>query len=336
MTSSRIYGAALSLLAAGLLVQRVASGQQFSAPAPQPATVVGTVLDVNGGVVPDATVILSNSSPADRLASASNDNGFFQFTNVPPGEAWHVSVRVPEFADWTSKAFALAPGQYLLLTGIEMRLAMVEVSVTALTPEQIATTQVRAEEHQRILGVIPNFYVVYDRNPAPLTRKLKFQLALRALTDPVTVAGFVLNATIYQAAGYPGYRGGIGGYGQRLGATFAGGYANVIVGDALLPAILHQDPRFYYRGSGTAMSRLRYALSNPILTYGDNGRRQINFSGIGGDLASGALADAYYPSAERGGYLIVKSALIGAGGRIANGLLQEFILRRRAFRKRRE
>jgi hypothetical protein len=109
----------------------------------------------------------------------------------------------------------------------------------------------------------------------------------------------------------------------------------VIVGDALLPAILHQDPRFYYRGTGTAISRLLYALSNPILTYGDHGRRQINYSGIGGDLASGALADAYYPSSERGGYLVVKSALIGAGGRIANGLLQEFVLKRPAFRKRR-
>ncbi len=335
MISCFFYRFSLSLIVAGLFGQGIASGQQFSAPAPQAATVVGTVIDVNGGVVPDATVILNNSNLGDRLASASDGNGFFQFTKVPPGAGWSVSIRVPEFADWTSKAFALTPGQYFLLAGIEMHLATVEVSVTALTPEQIATTEVRAEEHQRILGVIPNFYVVYDRSPAPLTSKLKFQLALRALTDPVTVAGFVLNATIYQAAGYPGYRGGIKGYGQRLGATFAGGYGNVIVGDALLPAILHQDPRFYYRGTGTAMSRLLYALSNPILTYGDNGRRQINFSGIGGDLASGALADAYYPSSERGGYLVVKSALIGAGGRIANGLLQEFVLKRPAFRKRR-
>jgi Carboxypeptidase regulatory-like domain len=329
MMSSRLYKVSLSLFAALLLVQGNASGQKVSAPAGRSATVVGTVLDVNGGVVPDAAVILSNSNPGDRLDSASNGNGFFQFTNVPPGKAWHVSVREPDFAAWTSKAFALAPGQYFLLTGIEMRLAMVEVSVTALTPEEIATTQVRAEEHQRILGVIPNFYVVYDRNPAPLTPRLKFQLALRALRDPVTIAGFVLNSTIYQAAGYPAYRGGITGYGQRLASTFAGGYANVIVGDAVLPTFLHQDPRFHYRGTGTARSRLLYALSNPILTYGDNGRRQINFSGIGGDLASGALADTYYPSSGRGGYLILKSTLIGAGGRIANGLLQEFILKRR-------
>ena len=335
MISCRLCGVSLCAFAAGFLAQGIASGQQFSAPVPQPATVVGTVLDVNGGVVPDATVILSSSNSGDRLASASDGNGFFQFTKVPPGTAWHVSVRVPEFADWRSKSFALEPGQYFLLTGIEMHLAMVEVSVTALTPEEVATTQVRAAEHQRILGVIPNFYVVYDHSPAPLTPKLKFALALRALTDPVTVAGFVLNATIYQAAGYPGYRGGIGGYGQRLGSTFAGGYGNVIVGDALLPSILHQDPRFYYRGTGTVRSRLLYALSTPILTYGDNGRRQINFSGIGGDLASGALADAYYPSSERGVSLVLRSALIGASGRIANGLLQEFLLKRAALRRRR-
>jgi len=324
----RWHARIVCLMVAGLFVHARTAGQKVSGPAAQPATVVGTVLDVNGGVVPDATVILSNSNPDEQLTTASDSNGFFQFTSVPPGQDWHATVRTRDFADWKSKTFTLVPGQYFLLAGVQLKLATVEVSVTALTPEQMATHEVRIEEKQRVLAVIPNFYVVYDRNPAPLTARLKFHLALKTLTDPATITGFILNATIYQAAHYPDYREGLEGYGQRLGSTFAGGYSNVMIGNALLPSILHQDPRYFYRGTGTRRSRLLHAISTPWLCYGDDGRREINYSGIGGDLASGAIANAYYPSDQRGAGLILKSTLIGAGGRIANGLLQEFALRR--------
>jgi Carboxypeptidase regulatory-like domain len=335
MISCRFHGINLCLIA-GLFVHVFAAGQEVSAPAPQPAIVVGTVVDVNGGVVPDAAVVLSGSNPDRHMTTSSDGNGFFQFAKVSPGTDWQVTIRTRDFKDWMSKTFALLPGQYFLLTGIQLHLAMVQVSVTALTPGQVATEEVKTEEKQRVLGVVPNFYVVYDHEPMPLTAKLKFQLALKSLTDPVTITGFAVNATIYQAAHYPDYREGGEGYVQRLGSTFAGGYTNVLIGDALLPSILHQDPRYFYQGTGTTRSRLLHALSNPLLTYGDNGRRQINFSGIGGDLASGLIANAYYPSQERGGGLVFKSALIGAGGRIANGLLQEFVLKRlgsRAGRK---
>lgn len=318
----------LCLTGVVLFARALAGGQVISAPAPQPSAVVGTVIDVNGGVVPEAAVTLSRANVDQNLTTLSNANGFFQFEDVPPGADWHVTVRMQNFAEWTSRSFAIIPGQYFLLTGVQLHPSMVEVSVTALTPEQVATEEVRTEEKQRVLGIIPNFYVIYDHNPMPMTAKLKFQMAWKALSDPVTIAGFVLNATIYQAAHYPDYQEGMAGYGQRMGSTFAGGYANVLIGDALLPSILHQDPRYFYDGTGTTRSRLLHALSNPVLTYGDNGRREINFSGVGGDLASGAVAYAYYPSQERDAGLVFRSALIGAGGRIANGLLQEFVLRR--------
>ena len=308
------------------------SAQQASAPDPQPATIIGTVLDANGGVVPDATVVLNGPSPDYRRTVITPENGFFQFANVRPGPEYHVTVGAPEFANWTSNTITLTPGQYFALTNIQLRLSTVQISVAAVNPEQLATEQVRAEERQRVLGIIPNFYVSYDHNRAPLTPKLKFHLAFKALTDPVTVTGFVLNAGIYQAADYPGYRGGMAGYGQRLGATFAGGYTNVLVGDALLPSLLHQDPRYFYQGDGTTRSRLLHALSNSIFTTGNDGRREINYSAIGGDLASGAIANAYYPAGDRGAGLVVRSTLIGIAGRAANDLLQEFVLGKRAFR----
>lgn len=293
--------------------------------ASQAATVTGTVLDTNGGVVPGASAVLQGSALHSPQTTAANDNGSFSFYGVAPG-TYRVTVSAPGFASWSSDNIVLNPGQFFILTGIQMKLTTVVTTVAAVTVEQIATEQVHDEEKQRAFGFVPNFYVAYDPKTAPMTTKLKFQLALRTLTDPVTLGGYVANATIYQAVRYPDYQEGWAGYGQRMGATFAGGYTNVIVGNALLPSLLHQDPRYFYRGAGTTKSRLLHALAFPVITRGDNGRNEFNYSGIGGDLAAGAIANAYYPENDRGPGLVVSSALIGAGGRIGNGLIQEFVL----------
>lgn len=321
-----IFPSIVFLIVAGLCFAMAGAAQQVAAPDPQPATIVGTVLDVNGGVVPGAKVVLSGPGSGGTRTLVAGDNGFFQFVNVPSGVAWRIAVSARDFAIWTSSTFVLRPGQYFMLIGIQLRLATVQVSVVALTPEQVATQQVHEEEKQRILGIVPNFYVTYDRNPASLTSKLKFKLALRSLNDPMTLVGFLLNAGFYQAADYPGYRGGMPGYGQRLGATFAGGYTHLLIGDGLLPSLLHQDPRYFYQGTGTTRSRLLHAFSSAIFTPGDDGHREINYSGIGGDLASGAIANAYYPSGDRGIHLVLTGAVIGTAGRVSYALANEFLV----------
>ena len=135
-----------------------------------------------------------------------------------------------------------------------------------------------------------------------------------------------MNAAIYQAADYPSYSQGAAGYGKRLGAAFAGGYSKILLGDAVLPSLFHQDPRYFYQGTGTTKSRLLHALSTPFITRGDDGRRELNYSNILDDLASGAIANAYYPSQDCGPGLVARSALIGVGGRMALGVVQEFVL----------
>jgi hypothetical protein len=245
---------------------------------------------------------------------------------VKAGIPYRITVSAKGFADWTSNDITLAPGQYFIASGITLRVAGVQVTVNAVSREEVAVQQVKAQQQQRIIGLIPNFFVVYEHNAAPLTPKLKFDLALRFLVDPVTMAGFGFNAAMYQVGGYPSYDQDLKGFGQRLGATFAGGYTKILVGDAVLPSLLHQDPRYFYQGTGTTKSRLLHAISTPFVTKGDDGRREFNFSDIGGDLASGAIANAYYPAKDRGVHLVLRSTLIGIGGRMANGLFQEFIL----------
>jgi hypothetical protein len=302
---------------------------EIVAPDPQPGNISGTVLDANDDIVPGAHIVLDDPTPGQSRTTVANDDGAFHFDNLKSGIPYHITITADGFVSWTSPAITLSPGQFVYLKNSTIAIAGGTTSVTVYSsPEQIAVEQVKIEEQQRVLGIIPNFYVVYDSNPAPLTTKLKFTLALRASTDPVTIMGFALNAGIYQAAGFPGYVQGAKGYGQRLGSTFAGGYTNIIVGDAVLPSLLHQDPRYFYQGTGTTKSRVLHALSSPFITRGDDGHREINFSNIGGDLASGAIANAYYPEVDRGPGLVLKSALIGTGGRIVNGLIQEFVLRK--------
>ncbi len=300
--------------------------QQRSAPAPQNGNIIGTVLDVNGDIVPNASVTLQGPAAGDHQTAVANKNGFFKFDGVRPAIPYRVTVSAQGFANWTSKAVTLRPRQFVNLTGIRLQLPTFYVSVDAVTREQIAREQVHEAEKQRIFGFIPNFYVAYNKNPAPLTPKLKFQLAFKALTDPVTFAGFAVNAGIYQATDYPSYRQGAAGYFERLGATFAGGYTNILVGNAILPSLLHQDPRYVFQGTGTTKSRLWHALGSAFFTRTDSGGRQINYSNIGGDLASGAISNLYYPSQDRGAALVFRGALVGTGGRMVEGVLQEFVL----------
>jgi hypothetical protein len=321
--SLRLFILILSVAATG------AAGGQVSAPKPQTGTIIGTVIDVNDGMVPGATVALASPSLPIPQHVVTNDNGFFQLDHVKAGIPYLVTVSASGFATWTSSEVILKPGQYLELTGIRLKIALAETTVNAVvSTEEIAAQQVSVEEKQRVFGIIPNFYVVYDRNAVPLTPKLKFRLALKTSTDPVTFLGAAFVAIVDQAAGTPHYGGGIKGYGQRFGANYANGLTDIMIGGAILPSLLHQDPRYFYRGTGTTKSRTFYALRTPFVAKGDNGHWQPNYSGLGGYLASGAIANIYYPNSNRGPGLVFSTTAIDIAADMANSIIQEFVLRK--------
>jgi hypothetical protein len=117
-----------------------------------------------------------------------------------------------------------------------------------------------------------------------------------------------------------------------VGAVYAAGASDILLGGAIYPSLFHQDPRYFYQGTGTKKSRALHALMSPFVCKGDNGRQEFNVSSVGGDLTAGALSNIYYPHAERGAGLVLNSAAVITGGRMANALLQEFVLSR--FTKR--
>jgi hypothetical protein len=320
----------LCLLILCASVIRPALAQQLmSAPEPQAATIIGTVLDANEGTVPGATVVLEGPALTGPKRVETNDNGFFELDHVKPATSYHVTVGASGFVNWTSPEITLKPGQFLELTGIRLRIATSVTTVNAvLSTKELAREQLNVEEKQRILSFIPNFYVVYDHNAVPLTAKMKYELALKVSIDPITLAGTSFLAGLNQAANHPDYAQGAKGYGQRFGALYANDFTDVMVGGAILPSILHQDPRYFYQGTGTTKSRMLHALSYPFICRGDNGRPQPNYSSLGGYLASGALSNAYYPASNRGPGLVFSTALIDISASIANNVLQEFLLRK--------
>ena len=301
-------------------------------PKAQTGIIVGTVTDVNDDTIAGATVVLEGPVETDPRTVVTNGNGFFEFKDVEPGTTYYVTVSAQGFANWTSAAVILKPGQYAIVTGSKLRIAealtTITVAAPVASPEEIAAEQVKAEEQQRIFGIIPNFYVVYDHDAAPLTTKLKFQLAAKVSFDPVTFFGVGIVAAAGQAGDHPNYPEGWKGYGERYGAAYANGFTDIMIGGAILPSLLHQDPRYFYQGTGTNKSRVLHAVSSPFVCRGDNGQTQPNYSTIGGDLASAALSNTYYPASNRGFGLFITNFLIGTGQRASANLAQEFILRR--------
>ncbi|HEY6850147.1 MAG TPA: carboxypeptidase-like regulatory domain-containing protein [Terracidiphilus sp.] len=308
-------------------VQGGAEAQDVSAPAPQPATIIGTAMDTNSGTIPNASVVLQGIVSGDRYTAQTNSYGFFQLSGVKSGVSYRLTVSAKGFGDWSLPSVSLAPGQYLDVTGITLAVTDMVTVQAAGSTEEIAAQQVDLETKQRAFGVLPMFYAVYDPNPVPLGSKLKFKLAFRTAIDPFSIGADFFLAGIKQADNSPRYGQGFQGYAKRVGADYANGFTDIMIGGAVLPAVLHQDPRYFYQGTGSKKSRVLHALSGPFIAKGDNGHWQPNYSSVGGYLSSGAIANTYYPERNRGTAVVFSIALVDAGATMVADVIQEFIPR---------
>jgi hypothetical protein len=202
----------------------------------------------------------------------------------------------------------------------------ISVDVTS-TRVELAQRQIKEQEQQRLLGVLPNFFVSYIPDAVPLTARQKFELSWKSRLDPVQFGVAAIVAGIQQAGNvYSGFGGGAEGYAKRYAAGYANGLTRSLISQVLLPSLFKQDPRYFYKGTGSTKSRMGYAISRAVIKKGDNGRWQPNYSGILGSLASGALSNLYYPAEDRRGVrLTFQNTAFGIGGAAAGHLAQEFL-----------
>jgi hypothetical protein len=308
-----------------------AAGAQHTAPPSLPGdsgqttTILGTVKDMNGNVVPNASVTLTGG--AGKYSADASANGFFS-VSVNPG-TYTLVVSASGLVTWTTNVTA-RPGAYKEISGIVLKVNAVVSTVQVNGSEkELATQQVKLEEDQRILGAIPNFYVSYVANAAPLSTGQKYSLAWKYSIDPMNIIIAGLGAGVEQAEDtYPGYGQGMQGYGKRFGAALADNFTSDMIGGAVLPSLLHQDPRFYYRGTGSTASRIGYAIATVFICKGDNGKWQPNYSFILGNFASGAISNLYYPQQQRGFQTTIDTGLVNTAMGAVGSLAEEFLLKR--------
>lgn len=206
-----------------------------------------------------------------------------------------------------------------------------------MTPEQrraAAEAQLDAELHQRMAGVVPNFNAVLGGTALPLSPGQKMRAAFRSAIDPYQfglafiVSGYGQATDSHQSTDPNGTRHGYGqgwtGFGERYGANYVDQFNGTIIGNGILPVLLHQDARYYRMGKGSLKKRFLYSLSTTVVCHGDNGKLQPNYSNVLGNIASGGISNLYYPRADRGAELTIVQGLTVTAEGSFGALLIEF------------
>jgi hypothetical protein len=190
-----------------------------------------------------------------------------------------------------------------------------------VAPEPAAAKPVQ----KRIFWIIPNYRTHPTGGPyKPLTTREKFRIARHDSLDPGTFLLSGLVAGIGQANNSnPSFGQGTAGYSRRYGTS----YGDFVISDymtaAIFPTMLRQDPRYFRKGTGSAMSRLGHAVVWIVWTRMDSGRYFVNFSELGGNAVAAGIANAYYPDNRSVGETASRFG-IQIGLDVAGNILKEF------------
>ena len=194
-------------------------------------------------------------------------------------------------------------------------------SVATSATENVAAPH--SDKH--ILGIIPNFRTSPLLNPyKPIPASEKFKIARQDSFD---------RGTLLLAAAFAGenqlnndnraFGQGVQGYAQYFGAS----YANFVIGnymtEGIFPVMLHQDPRYFRRGKGSALARLGYSMGQIFWTHQDSGRTNVNFSEVLGNSTAVAISEIYYKD-NRTARDAASSLGLQIGVDMAANILKEF------------
>jgi hypothetical protein len=152
-----------------------------------------------------------------------------------------------------------------------------------------------------IFWIIPNYRS--DENSGEiksLRPAAKMKVALDDSFDPSAflVAGIFAGLSMAQKQ-YSSFGTGAQGFGKYYGGALADQAIGNIITEGLFPVVLHQDPRYFVKGTGGFWKRTGYALSREVITRGDDGRNHFNTSELAGNAVAAGISNAYYPAADR-------------------------------------
>ena len=307
---------------------QTAQSPHASQPDP-PGTIGGVVTDSSGSVVVGALVTLGSTASTGNRTTVTNEIGSFHFAPVAPG-SYTITIVADWFAPWTAASVVVRAGENPAVISAVLQVASASTKLdVGLSPKELAVEQLKTEEKQRLFGVFPNYFVTYDPNAAPLNAAQKLQLGWKTILDPITILSSAITAGIEQARNsYHQFGQGMEGYGKRFGAQYADTVNGVIIGGVIMQTVFHQDPRYFYKGTGSFRSRALYAIATAFVRKGDNGRWQPDYSDVLGSLAAGEISTLYYPASSRTGLRLFHDVLFGFGGNVAGNVFEEFLSRK--------
>ena len=291
------------------------------------ASLAGSISDVSGALIPGAHILLTATSTGAIRSSSADAEGRFSFNDLAPG-SYALTASAPGFEPAALAHIQLHAGETYQLPTLDLIVPASHADViVSVTERQLATEELHAEEHQRIVG-FPDFYTTYASNPAPLGPGQKFSLALRATTDPMSFVGAALIAGGEQVEHtFPAYGQGVRGYAKRYGAAYTDAFTGKMIGYAVLPTVFRQDPRYYYLGKGSYKHRALHAILSALIARSDSGRMEPNYSHFLGNAAAGALSTLYHPATDSAAKLALDNALLGTLGEAGVNLVREFVLK---------
>ena len=164
----------------------------------------------------------------------------------------------------------------------------------AIQPGQ---TETAPPPDKRVFGVLPNYRTANESAVyTPITAKQKFTIAAKDSFDyPLLgLAAFIAGYGQLDNS-HPEFGQGWAGYGRRVGTTYADQAIGNMMTEGIFPTLLHEDPRYFRRGTGGIWSRTFYAASRVLVTKTDAGGTRFNFSEVVGNSVGTAISNAYYP-----------------------------------------
>jgi hypothetical protein len=196
---------------------------------------------------------------------------------------------------------------------------VVDASQPSTTPPS------RSDTH--IFDVIPNYNAVNDpaAHYSPISTAEKFKIAAHDGFDPFSWVTTALYAGVAQWHDQSIEFGqGAQGYAKRYGAAFADGAISNMMSEAILPSLLHEDPRYFRLGRGSFFHRVGYTISRELITRKDSGREGFNISEIAGNFGAAALSNLYYPPSERSAGEIMERFAVNIVSDAGFNVLKEF------------
>lgn len=173
-------------------------------------------------------------------------------------------------------------------------------SAAAPTGQATIPGEPGSTEDKRAFGVLPNYRTAEQNAPfLPLTTKQKFIIATKDTFDwPSYILGGAFAGISQLDNSNPSFGQGLEGYAKRYAANVADQDIGNFMTEAVMPTLLHEDPRYFRKGSGPIGRRIGYAATRVLITKTDSGNSMFNFAEFLGNGAVAALGNAYYPDAK--------------------------------------